>query len=1508
MSRRTPAARLSAALAVVVTLALVAGVALPAATAQRAWASSHTVSVNDVTGTEGNSGGTDFKFTVSLSAAATTVVTVDYSTANGTATAGSDYTAASGTLVFNPNQTSKTVSVRVTGDTVDELDETFTLNLANATGTTIADGQGLGTILDDDAPPRLSVDNGTPNPVLESDAVPVTFTVTLSARSEKPVTVAYATANGTATAGTDYTAASGTLTFEPGQTSRTVEVTVNDDTADEADETFSLTLSSPTNATITTGRGTGTATITDDDGPPALSVGDVTVSEDGGTASFTVTLAPASGKTVSVKCATANGTATAGSDYTAVNATVTINPGVTTGACAVPVLNDTVDEPDETFLVNLSGATNAVVADGQATGTITDDDAGSSLSITDVTALEGDGTTAFTFTVTLTPASAQPVTVAYATADGTAVTPGDYVAGTGLLTFVPGDTAETVTVTVVGDDFAEPAETFFVDLSVPSNATIADGRGVGTILNDDGPPVALSVGDTSVTEGDSASVQASFTVSLSAAATQPVTVAYTTADGTARTPGDYEARVGTLSFAAGEITKTVTVPVTADVLDEDDETFTLNLSAAVNAEIADAQGVGTIIDNDAAPALSIADVTVGEGNEGTTAATFRVTLSPASGRDVTVAYATGGGTATAATDYTAASGTLKFAPGQTTRDVSVAVVGDTVDEDDETILLNLSGAVNATVADAQGTATITDDDGPPSLSVNDVTLEEGTGATTTATFTVTLSPASGRDVTVAYATGGGTAAAGADYTTTSGTLSFPAGRTSATFDVTIAGDATDEAAETFLVTLSGAVNATIGDGEGVGTIVDDDGAPMVSIDDAQVTEPDTGTANAVFTVRLLPASGQEVTVTYATTAGTAGAGGDFTTTTGTLTFPAGQTEGTITVPVVGDTVDEDDETFTVTLTAGANATIEDGEAVGTIVDNDVAPTLSVADATVVEGNTGTATATFTVALSAASGRQVTVNHATANGTATAGSDYTAASGTLTFAPGETTRTVAVTVTADTVDEDDETFLLNLSGAVNATVADGQGTATITDDDAMPALAVADVSVAEGDSTATAAFTVTLSAGSGREVTVNYATADGTATAGRDYTAASGTLTLPAGQTSATVEVAVTGDTLDEDDETFLLNLSAAVNATIADAQAVATIIEDDDAASLAVADVTVTEGSTGTTNAVFTVTRTGDASRQVTVNVATADGTATAPADYAATTRTVTLAATETSKTFTVPVVADTLDEADETFTVTLSGATNAGIGDGEATGTIVDDDVTPSLSINDVSVQEAASATFTVSLSAPSGRVVSVDYATVAGSAGAADFVSAAGSVSIPAGQTTATITIVGRGDTQVEGNETFSVNLSRPVNATVAKARGVATIVDDDEAPAAARSGYWLVASDGGIFAFGDARFHGSTGAITLNQPIVGSAPTPSGNGYWLVASDGGIFAFGDARFHGSTGAIKLAQPIVGMASTPSGDGYWLVASDGGIFAFGDARFAGSTGALKLNKPVVAMAALSG
>jgi hypothetical protein len=223
-----------------------------------------TLSINDVSVTEGNTGTTVAVFTVTLSASSTQTVTVNYATANGTATAGSDYTAASGTLTFAPGTTSRTLSVIVAGDTQSEANETFFVNLTSPSNATIADGQGQGTIVNDDGLPTLSINNVT---VTEGNAGTTTsavFTVSLSAASAQTVTVHYGTADGTATvANNDYIATSGTLTFAAGARSQTLSVTVNGDNVKESPETFYVSLSNPTNATIATAR--GRATIANDD-------------------------------------------------------------------------------------------------------------------------------------------------------------------------------------------------------------------------------------------------------------------------------------------------------------------------------------------------------------------------------------------------------------------------------------------------------------------------------------------------------------------------------------------------------------------------------------------------------------------------------------------------------------------------------------------------------------------------------------------------------------------------------------------------------------------------------------------------------------------------------------------------------------------------------------------------------------------------------------------------------------------------------------------------------------------------------------------------------------------------------------------------------------------------------------------------------------------------------------------------------------------------------------------
>jgi len=221
---------------------------------------------------------------------------------------------------------------------------------------------------------------------------------------------------------------------------------------------------------------------------------------------------------------------------------------------------------------------------------------------------------------------------------------------------------------------------------------------------------SLAVSDAMVTEGDSGTKNALFTVSLSAASAGPVTVDYATADGSAKAPGDYTATTGTLTFAAGELSKQVAVAVVGETLDELHETYSLDLSNPVGATLGDARGAGTILDNDPQVSLSVNDVSAPEQGQ---SATFTLSLSRESGKIVTVDYATADGSAAAPSDYASRSETIIFMPGETSKTVSVALVHDALVEPDETFTLALSRAVNATLSDGQGVATIVDDDAAP---------------------------------------------------------------------------------------------------------------------------------------------------------------------------------------------------------------------------------------------------------------------------------------------------------------------------------------------------------------------------------------------------------------------------------------------------------------------------------------------------------------------------------------------------------------------------------------------------------------------------------------------------------------------------------------------------------------------------------------------------------------------------------------------------------------------------
>ncbi len=801
-------------------------------------------------------------------------------------------------------------------------------------------------------------------------------------------------------------------------------------------------------------------TVTPSATTPEVSIGDVSLPEGNGPVNtnfvFTASLSIASTQAVMVNYATTPGTAIDGTDYVGVSGTLTFQPGTTTQTIIVPVKGDTLNEPDETFSLALSSPQNATLAaHSTAIGTILNDDPQPSVSVSSPAPVaEGNsGTSPVVFTVALSAASGQAITVAYATADDTATAANnDYVATSGTLTFVPGDTQKLVTVLINGDTTAEANEDFHLILSSPTNATLGTSSGTATILNDDGPHFSIDAPNPT-NEGNSGQTPFIFTVSIGTPDPEhTLTVAYNTIDGTATTAdNDYLATSGTLTFAPNATSQTITVLVNGDTNLENDETFVVQLhDASSGATIFRSQATATILNDDQAPVAAFTTSTsqVPEGNTGTTPMLLTVTLSGSSTVPALVAYATADGTATTAdNDYAPTSGTLTFAAGATSAVITVLINGDTKNEPDETFQVNLSAVdSSATVGTPSSlTATIQNDDPVPTLSLTPVTLPEGNSGTTNFLFTASLSAASGQTITVSYQTSNVSAIAGSDYTATSGTLTFAPGETQKIITVAVIGDTQYEPNETFTVNLSNPTNVSLNSTAAIGTISNDDPVPTLVVSNVTQSEGNSGTTAFVFSVSLSNASSAPMTVTYSTADGTATtADNDYVAANGTLTFAAGQTAAQlVTVLVNGDTKAESNETFTLNVTS-SDTNIQAAHGTGTISNDDIPPMLSIGNVSHNEGDSGTTPFVFTVTLSAVSGQTVIVSYNTADGTATlANNDYQATSGTLTFAPGTTAATITVLVNGDTFAEPNETFSVNLlNPAVNASIGIPTGTGTI----------------------------------------------------------------------------------------------------------------------------------------------------------------------------------------------------------------------------------------------------------------------------------------------------------------------------------------------------------------------------------------------------------------------------------------------------------------------------------
>ena len=564
------------------------------------------------------------------------------------------------------------------------------------------------------------------------------------------------------------------------------------------------------------------------------------------------------------------------------------------------------------------------------------------LEVDDVQASEADGT--MHFTVRPSGAVTRPVTVSYATEDGTATRGEDYHGAVGTLTFGVGLTmAQQIHIRLVNDLIQEDNETLSLRLSDPRGASLPAPVATGTIVDDDRRAVTVAPATLPVREGGAAS----YTVKLDSQPTGPVTVTPTTAS------LELSLTPTVLRFTQADWDQPQTVTVAAA---QDSDTLAdapAQISHTVEGGGYDRAGASltvTIVEDD----VSTLAVATSQASERAGRMQFVVTLSIASRHIVTVPYATSGDSAVEGQDYIHASGTLHFPASSTAaQTIEVAVVDDALDEPDEHFTVTLSNAAHAVLAGGGTTAAVTgiieDDDAPPRLTVADADTTTEGAPEGTLRFVVRLDQASGREVTVHYATADGTAHAGSDYRAAQGTLTFEAGTTTQTISIAVLDDSQSEHTETFMVRLSVAVHATLASSgrAATGTIEDDD-LPQFSIAGATLTEG-SGNGTLDFTVTLNPAARQNVTVDYASADGTAVSGSDYTAAAGTLTFHAGDTTQTISVPVLTDDMEEAPEKLTATLSNPRGATIAYATATGWIIDQGDVPPLTLSDLRVIGG-------------------------------------------------------------------------------------------------------------------------------------------------------------------------------------------------------------------------------------------------------------------------------------------------------------------------------------------------------------------------------------------------------------------------------------------------------------------------------------------------------------------------------------------------------------------------------
>ncbi len=1360
---------------------------------------------------------TNGKFTVTMSAPSSSATVVTY-TVTGDATSGSDYTALTGTVTIPANQTTATIDVLVSNDLVLEDDETVVVTLTTLTGdpqvTIGGSNSATVTILDTDS---ATISIAPANTTVSEGVGTVVLTVNLSQPSDTPTSLGY-TLSGTATNGVDYTVSVGSVSFPALTTSALITVTIADDSLLESTENLTLTLTNPItgDADISLGSAISSSiTITDNETATVTVSNDGNAAEPGTNGKFKVDLGKVNNTglpitvTYNVTTSAAPNNASAGSDYQTLSGTVVIAPGAQSTSIDVLVLNDGTVEENENVIVTLNPSTSNASVSGSATPatvTITSED--TALISVAKTADASEPSTDGAFTVTMSAPSSTDTTVTY-TFGGDATSGSDYTPLVGTVVINAGQTVATVTVDVSDDLVLEDDETVSITLTtLTGDSQISLGSPLTdtvTITDTDDATLSASTSTVSIVEPAVGPSTFVFTITMSKVSDTPTTISYSVSGGSASSGPDFTVASGPVTIPAFGSTADVTVTVNSDLLLESDETVVLTITNVDSGDVditigGSASATTTIVDSDTAT-VSIADLQNADESNVAVPGKFTVTMSKVNNTaaPITVTYSVSGGDAVPA-DYVAPVGTVVIPVGSSDATIDVFAVNDTIVENTETIQLSLQSATSNAAVTGSGSDSISiiDED---TATVSVVKTTDASEPASNGKFTVSMTNPSSTATTVTY-TLGGSAGLGSDYTMTTGSVVLAPMVTQVTIDVTVSDDLLLESAETVVLTLtnvsgdpqislSGSTAATV-------TISDNETATIgLAADFPNASE--TGPTNGQFTVNLgtVNNTGSTITINYniLSPADTATNGTDYTSISGVAYIIPGAQTADINIVPVNDTVVEANEKVVLQIASASGApavTFSSVPATVTIEDNDTATvSIGVSPSSAPESSSP---GPFVVTLSQPSSTATTVTYSI-GGTATNGADYGTLSGTVVIPAMQLTQTIAVSVSDDGVLEPDETIQLTLgaiSGDPDISVgAPSSAVATIIDNETAAVSVAASVASASEAGPVHGQFVVSLSQASYSNTTISY-TLGGSATSGSDYTALAGTVVIPAGSTTATIDVTVSDDALLESSESVTLTLSTITGGdsgiTLGSPLAATISIADNDTATVSIAanDASASE-PTPTNNGQFTVTmsKVNNTSSPITVTY-TLGGSADNGVDYAPLSGSVAIPVGSSVATVNVNVLGDTIVEANETVVASLTGVSNAAVATvaGSSTVTIADNDsAAVTVAASNGSELGPVDGKFTISLSNPSSSPTTVTYSIGGSASSPSDYSVPAGTTTvIPAFASSVEITVDVSDDTLLEGPETVilsilgltgdtDVTLGSPSSATV-------SIVDNESA----------------------------------------------------------------------------------------------------------------------------------